>query len=216
VLAYANQLSPDDAAQLYATCHIEHLLTRPTDQLSGGERQRVAIARLLSTNPQWLLLDEPFSHLDFLHKSLLKQVLTEASAARGVSILLVSHEPSDTLSWADEMMAMRAGHVLQQGAPAALYQQPVDGYVAGLLGSFTELSDREKKQLGWQRNASRFFRPEHFVLSDEGVAGTVVRLLFFGAHVDALVDIGSRTVPVRTTPGRVVPGQRVYVRAAIA
>ena len=214
VLTYANQLSADHATQLYQMCRIDHLLTRSTDQLSGGERQRVAIARLLSTDPQWLLLDEPFSHLDFLHKSLLKQVLTDASRERAVSVLLVSHEPSDTLSWADEMIAMKAGHVLQQGPPALLYQQPVDRYVAGLLGSFTELDEEGKKVFGAKGHPKSFFRPEDFSFHQEGVPGRVERLLYFGAHVDAMVDTGSRLVAVRTVPGKVVPGEQVRVSIA--
>ena len=69
VLGYSNALSERAADTLYSVCQIDHLLKRRTDQLSGGEKQRVAICRLLISAPRLLLLDEPFSHLDMVHKN---------------------------------------------------------------------------------------------------------------------------------------------------
>jgi iron(III) transport system ATP-binding protein len=84
ILSYANDLSVEAAAALYAICRIDHLLARRTDQLSGGERQRIALARLLVRPPRLLLLDEPFSNLDHIHKSLLKTVIRDIGLARSI------------------------------------------------------------------------------------------------------------------------------------
>jgi ABC-type sugar transport system ATPase subunit len=147
VLSYANDLDPEEAATLYRLCDIAHLLDRRTDQLSGGERQRIALARLLVRPPRLLLLDEPFSNLDMIHKRSLKQTIRETAAHFGVSEVLVSHDPVDILSWADEVLILRAGQLVQHGPPLEVYTRPNDEYAAALLGDYT-LTD------------GRFFRPD--------------------------------------------------------
>ena len=147
VLSYANDLDPEESATLYRLCDIAHLLDRRTDQLSGGERQRIALARLLVRPPRLLLLDEPFSNLDMIHKRSLKQTIRDTAAHFGASEILVSHDPADILSWADEVLILRAGQLIQQGPPLEVYTRPKDEYAAALLGDYT-LTD------------GRFFRPD--------------------------------------------------------
>jgi ABC-type sugar transport system ATPase subunit len=136
VLSYSNDLNPEEAAGLYRLCHIDHLLQRRTDQLSGGERQRIALARLLVQPPRLLLLDEPFSNLDMIHKRLLKKVIRESTEKYDITCILVSHDPYDTLSWANELLILRDGKIHQQGAPREVYARPRDEYAAGLLGEY--------------------------------------------------------------------------------
>jgi ABC-type sulfate/molybdate transport systems ATPase subunit len=147
VLSYANDLSPGEADSLYRLCDIAHLLARRTDQLSGGERQRIALARLLVRPPRLLLLDEPFSNLDMIHKRSLKKTLHDSAVHFGISSILVSHDPLDILSWADEVLILRNGQLVQQGPPREVYTLPKDEYTAALLGDYT-LAD------------GRFLRPE--------------------------------------------------------
>ena len=137
VLDYINDLEPADAQNLYHLCHIDHLLNRRTDQLSGGERQRIALARLLVHPPRLLLLDEPFSNLDMIHKRTLKAVLQKVTKAYGITTILVSHDPYDTLTWADKIIVLRDSHIVQQGPPRQVYEHPANEYVAGLLGDYT-------------------------------------------------------------------------------
>ena len=137
VLAYSNDLSQEEADGLYRLCHIDHLLMRRTDQLSGGERQRIALARLLVHPPRLLLLDEPFSNLDMIHKRLLKKVIRDITERYDITCILVSHDPYDTLSWADELLILREGRIHQQGSPREVYSRPVDEYAAGLLGEYS-------------------------------------------------------------------------------
>ena len=147
VLAYRNDLSQAEAGELYRLCHIDHLLLRRTDQLSGGERQRIALARLLVHPPRLLLLDEPFSNLDMIHKRLLKKVIRDVTAKYDITSILVSHDPYDTLSWADEILILREGRIHQQGSPREVYSRPIDEYAAGLLGEYSFVN-------------GEFFRPE--------------------------------------------------------
>lgn len=137
VLSYTNDLDPEEAAGLYRLCHIDHLLRRRTDQLSGGERQRIALARLLVHPPRLLLLDEPFSNLDMIHKRLLKKVIRESTEKYDIACILVSHDPYDTLSWADQLIILRDGKIHQEGTPQEVYARPLDEYSAGLLGEYS-------------------------------------------------------------------------------
>lgn len=137
VLDYNNDLEPADAQNLYRLCHIDHLLSRRTDQLSGGERQRIALARLLVRPPRLLLLDEPFSNLDMNHKRTLKSILQNITQALDITTILVSHDPYDTLTWADKMIVLKEGRIVQQGPPRDVYESPMNEYVAGLLGEYT-------------------------------------------------------------------------------
>jgi len=140
VLDYANKLSDADANTIYELCKIEHLKNRWTDELSGGERQRVALAKLLTTQPELLLLDEPFSNLDAIHKKLMFDIIEEASKRMGFSCIMVSHDAVDVLSWAEQIIIMHQGKIVQMGKTRELYYRPHNDYCASLLGLFSKLN----------------------------------------------------------------------------
>lgn len=98
LLSYANKLTDEMANAIFEVCMINHLVKRKTDQLSGGERQRIAIARLLIGSPELLILDEPYSNLDLIHKNILKNVIREIGESLNITCLMVSHDPTDILS----------------------------------------------------------------------------------------------------------------------
>ena len=166
VLSYANEMQPADAQQLYTICKIDHLLDRRTDQLSGGERQRIALARLLTTQPALLLLDEPFSNLDPLHKSLMKQTLVDIGKQLNMSFILVSHDASDLLYWADEILVIKQGQILQKGKPEELYHFPLNEYCGALLGPYDLLEDVSFLPLKSIQHGRLWVRPDYFTLTD--------------------------------------------------
>lgn len=220
VLAYANVLSDDDAGTLYDVCRISHLLKRRTDQLSGGERQRVAIARLLIASPSLLLLDEPFSNLDMAHKHLLKNVIEDIGTRLKITCMLVSHDPADTLSWADHILVMKGGKVVQQGSPAQVYRQPVDTYTAGLFGKYNLIDPAGPHSIfalaGIKPNGkSMLIRPEHLKLTGQGshsLAGKVSQVSFFGGYYELEVALPGSHVTVRKMSGDLnSEGETVYV-----
>lgn len=135
-LEYANQLSEEDALNLYAVCDILHLRKRKTHEVSGGEKQRVALARILSMKPALLLLDEPFSNADPHHKRILKQILDHATEKQQLSVIMINHEATDTLPWASNILILENGQLSAEGSPTHLYQQPPSLYAAGLLGKW--------------------------------------------------------------------------------
>jgi len=99
-------------------------------ELSGGMRQRVGLARALVTEPDILLMDEPFSALDpTIRRDLQSHFLTLARA-RGISTLLVTHDPAEALRLADRIAVLRHGRLVQLGTPEQLLEQPADTEVA--------------------------------------------------------------------------------------
>ena len=102
-------------------------------QLSGGEQQRVALARALAPKPRVMLMDEPFSGLD---NRLRDDVRVETLAIRkeeGTAVLLVTHEPDEAMRMADRIALMRAGRIVQVGAPYHVYNYPVDRLAAAFF-----------------------------------------------------------------------------------
>jgi ABC-type sugar transport system ATPase subunit len=220
VLNYANTLSPLAALSVYEICQIDHLYKRRTDQLSGGERQRIAMARLLISSPGLLLLDEPFSHLDMVHKNTLKTVIRDIGKKLKINSILVSHDPADTLSWADVILVLKDGKLIQSGMPETIYRNPVNEYVAGLFGKYT-LMPLKRNPFGWRAEKGKSFamlRPEDFKISKakSAVKGKVIDSRFFGSHCELDIELKLADVTVRTSIGRYHTGDAISVSASIA
>jgi ABC-type Fe3+/spermidine/putrescine transport system ATPase subunit len=109
-------------------------LTRYPAQLSGGEQQRVALARALISRPGVLLLDEPMSALDAKLKKSLQAELKKLHRELGTSFVLVTHDLEEAMMLADRICVMRAGEVVQLGAPSDIYYRPANMFVAGFIG----------------------------------------------------------------------------------
>jgi iron(III) transport system ATP-binding protein len=120
--------------QLLEMVGIGSLGRRLPHELSGGEQQRVALARALARRPEALLLDEPFSSLDAALRSRVREEVHGLLRQQGVTTVLVTHDQEEALSMADHVAVLREGRIVQQGAPAELYESPADERLAGFLG----------------------------------------------------------------------------------
>lgn len=220
ILEYANKLSNKEAKTLYEICHISQLLTRKTDQVSGGEKQRIAMARLLIGSPKLFLLDEPFSNLDMLHRNILKKVIRDMGEKLKITCVLVSHDPVDTLSWADEIIVLKDGQIIQQGAPEQIYRQPVNEYAAGLFGKFNRLvqdnitlTNRSPKAKIISKKI--FARPEDFIITDKKgkmpLAGIVNEVYFLGSAYEVEVALKSGDVFTVRTDCAYQKGDKVFL-----
>jgi ABC-type Fe3+/spermidine/putrescine transport system ATPase subunit len=198
LLSYANQLSDEEAALLFSVCRIDGLMLRKSNQLSGGEKQRVALAKLLISSPSLLLLDEPFSNLDLIHKQILKTVIQDIGDKLNLTILMVSHDPLDTLPWADRILVVKDGQFIQDGSPLEIYYRPVDEYTGALFGRYNLVDQELATRLG----SDVFLRPESLTISsagDHGVAGVVEKASFLGNIYEVEVVIGSAKLIIQTS-----------------
>jgi ABC-type Fe3+/spermidine/putrescine transport system ATPase subunit len=218
VLEYSRSLSHEEANRIFEVCQIDHLYTRKTDHISGGERQRIAIARLLITNPKFLLLDEPFSNLDRGHKAILKTVIANIEAKLKIGIILVSHDPEDILPWAETIVVMKDGKILQKGTAESIYQKPSTEYTAGLLGNYTLIDPRKSifsRYLGKQSGRKKLIvRPEAFKVhlkQKRGISGKVVAVNYFGTHDEAQVNCSGEIIMVSIPSSLVKTGKKIHV-----
>ncbi|MBX2896333.1 MAG: ABC transporter ATP-binding protein [Cyclobacteriaceae bacterium] len=189
VLVYASNVTDAYRQRIISICKIKHLLSRKTDQLSGGEKQRIAIARLLLTHPKVLLLDEPYSHLDTGLKAILKEVVNQISTKLGVTCILVSHHPEDTLPWAHRILVMKKGVIVQQGKPEEVYHQPKNEYVARLFGEYNFMDASLARLLGKSNLKGKFLRPEQLRLINKKTGKWVIReVAYYGSYY--LIRVG--------------------------
>jgi iron(III) transport system ATP-binding protein len=213
ILDFENTLSPQTADTLYEVCRIRHLRSRWTTELSGGEKQRISLARALITSPRLLLLDEPFSNLDMLHKQTLKSVIHDLGEKLGITCLLISHDPLDTLSWADTILVMKDGAIVQQGTPEEIYRQPASDYVAGLFGTYNIVTPELATAFGLpgsHKEGRAIARPEDFIVGGWPSAEGVIReIRFFGSHYELVVELGAGSVILTSTDNSLRPGKSI-------
>jgi len=113
---------------------LKGLRQRRVWELSGGQQQRVALARALINRPTVLLLDEPLAALDRKLRRDMQMELQSLQREVGITFVLVTHDQEEALSMSDTIAIMREGRVVQLGSPAALYDAPVNRYVADFVG----------------------------------------------------------------------------------
>lgn len=108
-------------------------------ELSGGEQQRVALIRALAPRPRIMLMDEPFSGLDERLRDGIRDETLALLKEEGTAVLLVTHEPHEAMRMADEILLMRAGKIVQRGAPYNIYNAPVDRAAAAFFSDINIL-----------------------------------------------------------------------------
>lgn len=122
-------------ARVAELLQITPLLDRKPSQLSGGQRQRVAMGRALAREPQIYLFDEPLSNLDAKLRVEMRTEIKKLHQRLGTTIVYVTHDQIEAMTLADRIAVMRDGEILQLGTPDEVYNDPVDMFVAGFMGS---------------------------------------------------------------------------------
>jgi len=191
---------------------LEPHLERKPSQLSGGQRQRVAMGRAIVRDPSAFLMDEPLSNLDAKLRVQMRTEVARIQQRLGTTTVYVTHDQTEALTLGDRVAVMRSGVLQQVGGPMELYNEPVNLFVAGFIGSpamnFMPASvegDAVKLPFGDVRLPSEFhdrvrgaegrqliagIRPEHF--EDAKLVGEAHdRGATFQSHVDVLESLGS-------------------------
>ena len=114
---------------------IEEFLKRKPRALSGGQRQRVAMGRAIVREPEAFLMDEPLSNLDAKLRVQMRAEIHQLQRRLGVTTIYVTHEQVEAMTMGDRVAVMNAGHLQQVDTPQVLYDQPVNEFVAGFIGS---------------------------------------------------------------------------------
>lgn len=161
-------------------------LDRKPRQLSGGQRQRVAMGRAIVRNPQVFLFDEPLSNLDAKLRIQMRTEIKELHQRLKTTTVFVTHDQIEAMTLADRIVVMQAGRIEQIGTPLDLYDNPANEFVATFIGApsmnllpgtvsdgqimvaehaFEGPTSTDKLKLG--------VRPEHLILSDDGLPMTV-------------------------------------------
>mgnify|MGYP001017490027 FL=1 len=114
---------------------IAHLLDRKPKALSGGQRQRVALGRAIVREPQVFLLDEPLSNLDAKLRAQMRTELSKLHKKLGTTFIYVTHDQIEAMTMGDRIVVMKDGYIQQIDSPINLYENPVNKFVAGFMGS---------------------------------------------------------------------------------
>ena len=117
--------------------NIGHLLERKPGELSGGQRQRVAMGRALVRDASTFLFDEPLSNLDAKLRAKMRIELAQMRQSINKNMVYVTHDQVEAMTLGDRIVVMNAGIIQQQGTPQELFENPVNKFVAGFIGSPT-------------------------------------------------------------------------------
>jgi multiple sugar transport system ATP-binding protein len=112
----------------------QHLDRKPS-QLSGGQRQRVAMGRAIVRDPAAFLMDEPLSNLDAKLRVQMRTEVSRIQQRLGTTTVYVTHDQTEAMTLGDRVAVMRTGVLQQVGSPMELYNEPVNLFVAGFIGS---------------------------------------------------------------------------------
>jgi len=142
-----NNLS-NDIDEIIEIIKLPNSLQKYPHELSGGEQQRVALARAIISQPNLLLLDEPFSSLDLNLKEEIRDDTLHLLQKSNISVLIVTHDPFEAMFISNKIYIMKKGGVIvQSGTPQELYNKPVNAYVAGFFGETNKFKSVVKNEI---------------------------------------------------------------------
>ena len=142
--------------------------------LSGGQMQRIALARVLALEPEVLLLDEPFSHIDNFRKNSLRRKLFGYLKEKQITTIFATHDSSDVLSFSDAVMVLKEGKIIAQGNPKSIYDKPKNKYIASLFGDVNEIEIDGKTEL--------IYPNQLMVVAESKLKAVVTNAYFLGNH----------------------------------
>jgi len=176
---YLSNMYKDDkdqrVADLLAMVEMSEYADIKAQYLSGGQMQRVALARVLAVEPQVLLLDEPFSHIDNFRKNALRRNLFAYLKRKEITVIVATHDSADALSFADETIVMQKGKLIEKAPSKELYFNPANKYVASLFGEVNEIAVDDEN--GATTNLLLY--PHQLTVNSSGFIQVLVKQSFF-------------------------------------
>jgi sn-glycerol 3-phosphate transport system ATP-binding protein len=207
-------------AQVAELLDLTPLLKRKPSQLSGGQQQRVALGRALVAQAKVCLMDEPLSNLDAQLRQEMRHELRELQRKLGLTVVYVTHDQTEAMSMADQVVLLNKGKVEQVGSARDLYARPATTFAAGFIGTppmnLIQLEGgriaHSDVDIGLQA-PQLGLRPENIQLASSGVAATLQGTEYLGADMVLRCAIGTQTLLVRANGQTdLAPGQAVWLR----
>ncbi|MEX0291487.1 MAG: ABC transporter ATP-binding protein [Flavobacteriaceae bacterium] len=158
--------------------------------LSGGQQQRVALARVLAQEPQVLLLDEPFSHIDNFSKNSLRRNVFAYLKHKGITCLTATHDHNDVLPFADRIIVLKDKHIIANEEAQKLYEQPKELYIASLFGEANKIPVNIVKSYADTKRRIIVYAHEFKVSENSGLEVTVKKSYLMGSFflVEGIAD----------------------------
>lgn len=191
--------------------NIDHLLNRNTHNLSGGELQRVALARMLASKPDCILLDEPLASLDVQLKGGLRNLLRQINQS-GVTILHVTHDYEEAIALSNKVAVVHDGEIIQKGPTKEVFKRPANEFVANFTGiknffiaefedNIAKINETAKIKVSNRENLKNgkiIIRGEEIILSNEKIEssatnnfkGKIKQIIPYLTNYEIIVDIG--------------------------
>jgi sn-glycerol 3-phosphate transport system ATP-binding protein len=207
---------------------IAHLLERRPGQLSGGQQQRVALGRAIVAEAAVCLMDEPLSNLDAQLRAEMRREILALQRRLGITMLYVTHDQTEAMGMADQIVLLREGRIEQDAPPAEVYARPATSFAASFIGTPPmNLFPLEKSPAGMVLRGADGpilappvhgallggIRPESLKLATHGIPVRVRHAEYLGADTVLACVVGDVTLLARL-PGRVVPADGTAVRLA--
>jgi sn-glycerol 3-phosphate transport system ATP-binding protein len=218
--------APERAGRLTrvaALLGLEPFLQRKPAQLSGGQQQRTALGRAIIAEAAVCLMDEPLSNLDAQLRAEMRREIRALQQKLGITMVYVTHDQSEAMSMADQVILMRDGKVEQAAAPAEMYAQPATVFAARFIGTPPMNILSLDPQQGGDAIAEASLpaaakdillgiRPEDVMLGGEGIPARVQSAEFLGADTVVTCLVGAQALSARV-PGRALltPGAAIRV-----
>ncbi|WP_194851560.1 ABC transporter ATP-binding protein [Nonlabens antarcticus] len=195
----------DRIMELLEIVEMQDFADRKVKTLSGGQKQRVAIAKALAQEPQLLLLDEPFSHVDNFRKNSLRRRLFHYLKMQNISCLMATHDSGDVLSFTDETIVVQAGKIIDHRETKTLFQDPQTPYIASLFDDVNEIPaswfDTKKDLLLY---------PYQMGILNSGLEAVVINSYFKGDHFLISCGCKKKNILIKSATD-VKAGKRIYV-----
>jgi ABC-type sulfate/molybdate transport systems ATPase subunit len=176
ILHHTQQVINEITDELLEVLGLKSLQDQKAHLLSGGEQQRLALARTLATEPDVILLDEPFVHLDPPTRRRVESYLHAMKQRWQASIILVTHDGNEAMAWGDRIVYMEHGAIQRIDKPEAFFNSPRNVTEAAFFGDINAVNHEGKEVL---------FRPNQYSIAEhesEGLAITVTKSIFQGIH----------------------------------
>jgi len=199
---------------------LDRLLARKPAQLSGGQQQRVALGRAIIAEHPVCLMDEPLSNLDAQLRHDMRREIRALQRSLGITMVYVTHDQTEAMSMADQVVLLRDGRVEQDAAPAALYARPASAFAARFIGTppmnLVRLADGPRGAVirgtdgpavasGQGEGRLLGVRPEAATIDPAGAPATVSAIEYLGADSIVACTIGEEPFTVRV-PGKLELG----------